>query len=239
MGGVASVINDTATQWRLFSSLYWQLGGNVLADEGRKVILDDAKAEQVLAYLSDLTNKRQVLPTTVDYGGAQTLFASGKAGFYFEGDWEVTTFITSKTPFSMTRFPNVFGGPYACQADSHSFVLPRDASRTEAKRKLILGFVRSMLDQSSTWAAGGHIPAWIPFQKSPDYDKIKPQSNYKGVADSVRYDDPAWYSGSGSDFENVTGFAISAVFAGQLHPAAAVNQMRSGLQKYADTPSPV
>lgn len=238
-GGVTSVINDTATPWRLFSTLYWQLGGSVLADEGRKIVLDDAKAERVLGYLADLTTTRKVLPTAVDYPGAQTMFASGKAGFYFEGDWEVTTFLTSKTPFSMTRFPNVFGGNYACQADSHSFVLPHDGNRTAAKRKIIFEFVRSLLDQSATWAAGGHIPAWLPFQRSAAYDKIKPQSSYKDVADSVHYDDPAWYSGSGSDFENVTGFAIAAVLAGQVRPAAAVAQMRDGLQKYADTPSPV
>ena len=42
-----------------------------------------------------------------------------------------------------------------------------------------------MLDQSSTWAQGGHIPAWLPFQKSAAYDKLKPASNYKAVANYV------------------------------------------------------
>jgi multiple sugar transport system substrate-binding protein len=175
----------------------------------------------------------------VDYGGATTMFASGKAGFYFEGDWEVTTFITSKTPFSMVPFPNVYGGKYAVQADSHSFVLPRDAKRDATKRRAIFHFIRGLLDQSDTWAAGGHIPAWLPFQKSGAYTKIKPQSSIRTVADSVRYDAPAWYSGSGSDFENITGSAIAAVSAGQLSPAAAVAQMRTSLTRYAKTPNPV
>ena len=238
-GGVISINADTATQWRLFSSFYWQLGGQMLSDNGTKIVIDDAKAEKALTYIQNLTAKKKLMPTSIDYGGATTLFASGKAGFYFEGDWEVSTFITAKTPFSMTQLPNVFGGRYAVQADSHSFVLPRDAARDDAKRKVIFGFIRSMMDQAATWAAGGHIPAWVPFQKSPAYDKIKPQSNYKGVANFAHYDDPGWYSGSGSDFENIVGSAIAAVSAGQIAPAAAVAEMRTNLTKYANTPTPV
>jgi multiple sugar transport system substrate-binding protein len=237
-GGVVSINNDTATQWRFFSTLYYQLGGSVLAREGQRVVLDDAKAEKVLALIQNLV-KRDLIPTSVDYPGAITTFATGQAGFYFEGDWEITTFETTKTPFSMVAFPNVFGGTYAVQADSHSFVLPKDASRTKARRQEIFGFIRSMLNQSSTWAQGGHIPAWLPFQQSAAYDKLKPASDYKRVANFARYDDPAWYSGSGSDFENIMGFAIGAVSAGQMAPGAAIADMRSKLTQYANTPTPV
>ena len=238
-GGVVSINNDAATPWRLFSTLYYQLGGSVLADDGQKIVLDDAKAEKVLSFLANLTVKQSLMPTSVDYAGAITTFATGKAGFFFEGDWEITTFETTKSPFSMIAFPNVFGGRYAVQADSHSFVLPRDPARTDAMRKEIFGFIRSMLSQSSTWAQGGHIPAWLPFQQSAAYDKLKPASNYKSVANYARYDDPGWYSGSGSDFENIMGFAIAAVAAGQMSPAAAISDMRSKLALYANTPTPV
>lgn len=238
-GGVVSINNDASTPWRLFSTLYYQLGGSVLADDGQKIVLDDAKTEKVLSFLQNLAVRQHLMPTSVDYAGAITTFATGKAGFFVEGDWEITTFETTKSPFSMTAFPNVFGGRYAVQADSHSFVLPKDPARTDARRKVIFGFVRSMLSQSSTWAQGGHIPAWLPFQKSAAYDKLKPASNYKWVANYARYDDRAWYSGSGSDFENIMGFAIAAVAAGQMSPAAAISDMRSKLAQYANTSSPV
>jgi multiple sugar transport system substrate-binding protein len=238
-GAVSSINNDAATPWRFFSTLYYQLGGSVLANDGQKIVLDDAKAEKVLSLFQNLTVKQNLMPTSVDYAGAITTFATGKAGFFLEGDWEITTFETTKSPFSMTAFPNLYGGRYAVQADSHSFVLPKDPARTDARRQEIFGFIRSMLNQSSTWAQGGHIPAWLPFQKSAAYDKLKPASNYKWVANYARYDDPGWYSGSGSDFENIMGFAIGAVLAGQMSPAAAISDMRSKLALYANTPTPV
>ena len=241
-GAVVSINNDTATQWRFFSTLYYQLGGRVLTDNGTRLVLDDAKAEQALSFIQNLTVKQKLMPSSIDYGGAQTTFATGKAAFYLEGDWEITTFETTKTPFSMTAFPNIYGGTtagYAEQADSHSFVLPRDAARSPARRQLIFNFIRSMLDQSSTWAQGGHIPAWLPYQNSTAYSSLKPESNYRWVANHAVYDDAGWYSGSGSDFENIAGFAIAAVSAGQQFPAVAVADMRTKLTKYATTPSPV
>jgi multiple sugar transport system substrate-binding protein len=238
-GGVCAVTNETSTNWRIFQSLYAQLGGQTLAADGTKVVVDDAKAMQVLNYLRDLTVTKKLMPTDVDYGGAIALFAGGKAGFYLQGEWEISTFQTAKMPFSMTLFPNVFGGSkYAVQADSHTLVIPargNDPARTDHA----LTFIRSILDQSLTWAKGGHIPAWQPVAQSAEYKQLKPQSNYAAAAQAAVYDPPAWYSGSGSNFEIITGSAIASVRAGQKPPEPALQGMISGLQTYAKTPSPV
>jgi len=237
-GAVAGVNNDTATNWRLFQTFYSQLGGQMLADDGTKVVVDRAKALKVLEYLRDLSVTKKLMPTDVDYGGAIALFASGKAGFFLQGEWEISTFQTAKMPFSMTLVPNVFGGKYAVQGDSHTLVVPargNDPARTDRA----LTFVRSILDQSLTWAKGGHVPAWQPVAQSAEYKDLKPQSNYAAAAQAVAYDPPGWYSGSGSNFENVTGSAIATVRAGQASPEAALNSMIAGLQTYANTPSPV
>lgn len=237
-GAVASINGDNATPWRLFATLYYQLGGDVLADNGRRVVLDEAKAERVLSYLAELS-RRELMPGSVDYNAATTAFSTNQAGFYLQGDWEVTTFLTARTTFSMTGFPQVFGDSYVAQADSHSFVLPRDPGRDPARRRRALRFVRTLLDHSDTWVRGGHVPAWLPFRDSPAYHRIVPQSRYAGVADHVRYDDPGWYSGSGSDFENIMGSVTGVVLAGRLSPSAGVRQMVRKLRRYAGTPSPV
>jgi multiple sugar transport system substrate-binding protein len=238
-GGVLSINNDTTTPWRIFQSLYGQLGGEMLADEGRRVVIDDAKATRVLTLLQSLTSSG-LFPAGIDYQGAVATFANGQAGFYFQGEWEISTFQTAKLPFSMTLFPNLYGGgEYAVQADSHTLVIPRqpDQDQDQIDRSLLL--IRSMLDQSKTWAEGGHVPTWLPFRDSPEYQAMTPQSNYAAAADSALYDPDGWYSGSGSNFEIVTGSAISTVLAGQQSPAGALAQMHRQLRDLSTTASPI
>jgi multiple sugar transport system substrate-binding protein len=193
----------------------------------------------VLDYLRVLTVEKGLMPDSIDYQGAIALFASGAAGFHLNGEWEISTFQTAKMPFSMTLVPNIFGGEYAVQADSHTLVLPVQPDGDRARLDRSLGFVRSMLDQSLTWAEGGHVPAWQPFTTSDRYEKLTPQSNYAAAADSAVYDPPGWYSGSGSNFENVMGGAVGAVESGGLSSAAAIAQIRSKLSHLANTAPPV
>jgi multiple sugar transport system substrate-binding protein len=237
-GATHGINGDTASPWRFFQTLYSQLGGEVLADNGTKVVLDDAKAKQVLDFMRQLADQK-LLPSSIDYQGAIALFANGASGFHLNGEWEISTFQTAKMPFSMTLVPNVFGGPYAVQADSHTLVIPKGGARDKAQLDRALGFVKSMLDQSMIWAEGGHVPAWLPVAQSEAYKKLTPQSNYAAAADAAVYDQPGWYSGSGSNFEIVMGSAIGAVEAGQLSPDAAIAQVRSKLTALAGVPSPV
>jgi multiple sugar transport system substrate-binding protein len=238
-GATHGMNSDTASPWRLFQTMYAQLGGEVLADDGTRVVLDDAKAKRVLDYLRELTVEKGLMPRSVDYQGAIALFASGAAGFHLNGEWEISTFQTAKMPFSMTLIPNIFGGPYAAQADSHTLVLPVRPDQDRAGLDRALGFVRSMLDQSFTWAEGGHVPAWQPIATSARYKELTPQSDYAAAADAAVYDPPGWYSGSGSNFEIVMGAAVGAVEAGSMSAEAAIAQIRSKLSALASTASPV
>jgi multiple sugar transport system substrate-binding protein len=238
-GATHSINGDSASAWRVFQTLYSQLGGEVLADDGTRVVLDDAKALRVLEYLRSLTLEKKLLPSSIDYQGAVALFANGQAGFHLNGEWEITTFQTAKLPFSMTLVPNIFGGTYAVQADSHTLVLPRQRDQDTAKLDRSLAFIKSMLDQSLTWAQGGHVPSWQPFATSAEYRNLKPQVDYAAAADSAVYDPAGWYSGSGSNFEIIMSASVAAVEAGQLTPQAAIAQMRSKLTVLAQTAPPV
>jgi multiple sugar transport system substrate-binding protein len=238
-GATIAVVNETATPWRIFQSLYSQLGGEMLADQGTRLVINDEKALKVLNFLSNL-NAKKIMPGQLDYQGSIALFSAGRAGFFFQGEWEITTFQTAKTPFSMTKFPNVYGGDkYAVQADSHTLVLPKRPGQTRDELDRSLTFIRSLLDQSATWAAGGHVPAWLPYRNSKAYAKLVPQSNYASAADAAVYDPEGWYSGSGSDFEIVVGGTIGAVMGGLSTPRAGLSQIKSKLQVLADTPSPL
>jgi multiple sugar transport system substrate-binding protein len=238
-GAVIPITNETATPWRVFQSLYSQLGGRMIADQGTKIVIDDDKAAKVLELLQSLS-KEGLIPNRLDYQGSIAMFANGDAGFLFQGEWEITTFQTAKTPFSMTLFPNVYGGKngYAVQADSHTLLIPKQPVNDPTRFHHSLQFIRSMLNQSKTWAEGGHIPAWLPFRDSATYKHMTPQSNYAAAADSAVYDAPAWYSGSGSEFEIIVGSVIGGVIAGQISPASAIKQMHSKLATLAHTAPP-
>jgi multiple sugar transport system substrate-binding protein len=233
--GLAFYPNDSAGPWRLFYTLYSQMGGKVLSPDAKEVVLNDSQARQVLDFMAKLTLDTGVASKDSNYPDSVALFQSGKAGFYWNGEWEVSTFEAAKMPFDMVPFPNVFGGNQV-QADRHSFVIPRgvDAARKEAA----LEFVNSMLESSLTWAEGGHIPAYQPVATSAAYKKLKPQSNYSGVADDVVLDPVAWFSGSGSQMEIQASATFQAVMAGEITPEQGVSQFRDGLRTLIEAPRP-
>lgn len=227
------------TPWRIFYSLYSQLGGQVLSADGKNLVIDDNKAEQALSFMADLTTKSKVAPSTIDYGGAVALFGSGKAGFHWNGEWEVSTFINQKgLKFNMVPFPKVFD-QYHVQADSHAFILPRQSVVDPNTRAAVLEFISYMLKTSLNWAQGGHIPAYLPVTTDTQYKQLKPQSNYASVAADVTVDPIAWFSGSGSELENQAGAAFQQVLSGQFTTKQGLDQFKAALRKLLSLPSPV
>jgi multiple sugar transport system substrate-binding protein len=238
-GASVPTIADPATSWRWFQTLYSQQEGATpwLGDGGRTLTYNEDLTLTTLAYIQSLTNNG-LMPTDTDYAGAETLMFTGQAGFYLEGEWEITTAQSVEgLKFGMVPVPTLFDHA-ATQADSHTFVLPA-MPRDEGQTQRAMGFIKSMLDQSLTWAKGGHIPAYLPTLNSAEYKALKPQSNYASAADVVVYDPPAWYSGSGSNFENVVGAQIGLVQQGLATPEVALDSIRSQLTTYTNTRSPL
>ena len=239
-GASVATVGDTATSWRWFQSLYSQQDGATpwLADGGRQLSFNEDVAIKTLEYIQSLT-KNGLMPPNTDYAGSQTLMFTGQSAFYLQGEWEITTAeAVEGLKFGMVPVPTLFDHP-ATQGDSHTFVLPRNARSTREQLQRTMVFVRSLLDQSLTWAKGGHIPAYLPTLDSPEYAALKPQSNYADAVASVAYDAQAWYSGSGSNFENTVGAQIGLVQQGLASPQDALAAARGQLALYARTESPL
>jgi multiple sugar transport system substrate-binding protein len=235
--GIAFAPADAVVPWRLFYSFYGQLGGEVLSPDASEVVLDQDKAEEALSFLVELTVDKELTPSNQDYAAAVAQFQSGNAGFHWNGEWEVTTFLDAKMPFSMAEFPNVFGNKHV-QADRHTFVIPKGIASDRKALHAALQFVSSMLKSSLIWAEGGHIPAYRSVLESSKYKNLKPQSNYAGVADKVVLDPKAWFSGSGSDMEVQVSVPMQQAMAGGLDTKEAVKQIRAAMQELVDTPKP-
>ena len=237
-GATVATIDEPSTPWRWFQTLYSQQGGPPwLADGGQQLSYDRDLTLKTLAYVRSLTESG-LMPENTDYAGSQTLMFTGKSGFYMQGEWEITTAQEVEgLKFGMVPVPTLFDQP-ATQADSHTFVLPR-MDRDDGQVRRAMEFIKSMLDQSLAWAQGGHIPAYVPTLQSQEYKELKPQADYAAAADTVVFDAPAWYSGSGSAFERVVGGQVGLVLQGLASPETALESIQSQLQTYAGTKSPL
>lgn len=232
-------VSETATPWRFFWTMYNQINGATpfISDGGSKLTVN----EDAYNTVTDMTQKwvkNGWLNKGLDYATAETLMFTGKVGFFMQGEWEISTAQSIKgLKFGMVPVPQLFDKP-AAQADSHTFILPRK-DRTPEQRKAHMLFIKQMLDQSLTWAQGGHVPAYLPTYDSSAYKKLEPQADYASAAANAVYDDPAWYGGSGSTFENTVGAQLALVQQGAVSPAGAMSAIKSQLSTYLDTPSPL
>ncbi|WP_295693088.1 extracellular solute-binding protein [Lapillicoccus sp.] len=236
--GVANV-NEYATPWRMFQTFYSQMDGNTpfLGDNGKTLTLNEDLAVKTLAYIQRMSAKGWI-PKTADYGGSETMMFTGKAAFYLQGEWELTT--AQAVPglkFGMAPIPQLFDKK-AVQADSHTFVLPK-LDRTPEQLTRDMGFIKFMMEQSVTWAKGGHIPSYLPTLSSADYKALEPQASYASVADYTVFDSLAWYSGSGSSFENIVGSQIGLVQQGLSSPTDALSSIRKQLGPYLSAANPL
>ncbi|WP_232235839.1 hypothetical protein [Acidipropionibacterium acidipropionici] len=236
---VANVGGETATPWRLSWTLYNQRQGATpfISGGGTKLTVDEDLFVDTVTRIQSWVRKGW-LNKGLDYATAQTYMFTGKAGMYLQGEWEISTAQSVKgLHFGMTRIPTVYDRP-AAQADSHCFIIPRK-KRTDEQRHQVMLFIKKMLEQSMTWAEGGHIPAYQPVARSTAYRDLSPQSNYSSAADVAVYDDPTWYGGSGSTFENIVGAQLGLAQQLSVTPQRALTVIKQQLRVYLDTESPL
>jgi multiple sugar transport system substrate-binding protein len=236
---VANVVPETATPWRFFWTMYNQIDGATpfISDGGAKLTVNEDAYNEVTSRTQQWV-KQGWMNKALDYATAQSLMFDGKAGFFMQGEWEISTAQSIKgLKFGMAPIPQLYDKP-ATQADAHTFILPKK-DRTPAQRKQAMLFIKQMLEQSLTWAEGGHVPAYMPTFDSTAYKELKPQSNYAAAAETAVFDDAAWYGGSGSTFEGTVGAQLALVQQGSSSPAQALSAIKSQLATYLNTPSPL
>lgn len=236
---IANTGGETATPWRVFWTFYNQHAQATpfLSDNGARLTVNEDVFVDVTSRLQSWVKKGWV-NRSLDYATAESFLFTGKTGLYLEGEWEITTAQSVKgLAFGMVPIPTLYDKA-ASQADSHTFILPRKNRAPEEKLQA-MKFIRSMMDQSLTWAKGGHIPAYLPVADSAAYKALRPQADYAAAAETAVYDDPAWYGGSGSTFENIVGAQLGLVQQLAITPRQALDAIKNQLRVYLDTPSPL
>jgi multiple sugar transport system substrate-binding protein len=178
------------------------------------------------------------MATASDIQSGIAQFVSGESGMLFTGVWEVPSAENAGIPFDGSIIPTLFGTP-AVYADSHAFVLPRQSVVDETKREDVYKMVSTILKDSISWAAAGHIPAYLPIVESPEYAELRPQANYAEAADYLNYDPPAWFTGSGSDFQTYFLDSIQSVILAKDDAAAGMRAFIARVNTQLSRPAPV
>lgn len=229
-------LGDGAQMWRLFYTLYAQHGATMSLPEGGPAEFDDDIAVESLTLMQSLLDGEIAAPQN-DYASAIAEFATGRSGMLLTGVWELRTMQDAGIPFDAAMIPTLYGTP-AVYADSHSFVLPHQDRPDPAKRELTYQFVADLLKGSFDWAGAGHIPAYLPVTESADYADLVPQAHYAEAAEHVAYDPPAWFTGSGSNFQGDFGQAVQNVLLRGADPADAIASFRARVDEQLSMPNP-
>ncbi|MCI9886993.1 extracellular solute-binding protein [Micrococcales bacterium 31B] len=219
--------NDGAQVSRIFWTMYKQLGGEIDLVIGRDTDLNLDIAEQAIAYVQGLLDNTLALQTN-DGGAAIAQFSTGRAGLLWSGVWEVNTFKKAGLNFDVMPMPKFFDKP-GTFGDCHSLILPTHLSRDDARVDRAYQVTAGFLKNSLTWADGGHIPAYTPVTKTPEYAALLPQAHYASAVDAPVFEPTAWFSGSASNLQARMSGAVEPAWLHGGDPAVAAKAVQTAL----------
>lgn len=227
---------DTAQAWRLFWGLFRQTGGQWTIEVGKKAELDVDAAATVIGAVHSWMDGTCMAPN-LDYSGAISSFTAGRTGMILSGEWELNGFREGVPKLDAMPMPTMFGHP-AVYADAHTYVLPAQEGIDADHRRFVYDFVAGILREGGQWGTAGHIPGYLPAQKTPEYAKLQPQNHYAGAAEHVVFDPPVWFAGAGTDFQNRMSQALIEGFRGSIEPARCAEQLVGILDHFLASPDP-
>ncbi len=230
-------LGDGAQMWRLFYTFYRQLGASMTLEPGMPAQVDEDAATTALEFIQELLDGT-IATAAGDYATAVAEFVNGESGMFFTGVWELPTMQAAGLSFDAIAIPTLFGTP-ATYADSHAFVLPRQANLDSVAREDVYAFVAGILKDSFAWAEAGHIPAYLPVVNSPAYAELLPQAHYADAVENLNYDPQAWFTGSGSDFQTFFAESLQSVLLDKTDARAGFQAFVRRLNVLLSKPNPV
>ena len=228
---------DSATPWRLWSTLLMQQGGAMVRD-GKLDLSDiDSKGKAALQAMADWS-KDGLLAKNTTYPASVALFTSGRAAFMFNGNWEVPTMVDLKKAgklfdFGVTSFPKLYANQ-STWADSHTLAIPNNDKNPMTAEKLaaVLKFVAYVNKTGGLgWAGGGHIPSYVPTQKSNNFKNMQPNVEYSATsAKDAVYEPTVKIFGVGGPVYDAAGNNFLPALMGQATVDQAIAKFKSTIE---------
>lgn len=168
-------------------SLYSQLGGELLNEDGTKAAFNNEKGLKALEYMGELIDQ-ELWPKNIQDGGE--LFLANRAGAHFNGVWMTGAIEQNEAiDFVALPFPQLFDEP-ATWGDSHTFALPVNEEQTEEEKVAGLQFADWISENAITWAEAGHIPSKTAVTESEEFQALPYRKDYAEIIDYVSFMPP-------------------------------------------------
>jgi multiple sugar transport system substrate-binding protein len=235
----SSAGGDSASPWRIFSTLFNQQGGTFVSN-GKLSLTDlDTKGKSVLSVMAGWTKDGLIAKNTA-YPAMVALFTAGRAAFMINGNWEVPTMVDLKAKgklfdYGIMPFPKLYNNQKTW-ADSHTLAIPNNTKTpmTPEKLKAVMTFIAYIQKTGGlTWAGGGHIPADIEVQSSPEYKQLTPNVEYsaKSATDVVLEPTVPMFGVGGPVYDSFGNSMVPALV-GQLTVEQAIAKFKQQLTSF-------
>lgn len=170
------------TLTRLFFSMMYQQGGQMLSDDNKAAAFNNEKGVVALKALQDMVNKYGVTPEGLDYDTSVNSFKLGEAAFHFNGVWATGTFESQEDlDFVAVPLPGLVGKP-AAWTGSHTLAIPKNKANDMEHVEAILECMLWITGHGEMWAKAGHIPIRTSVQNSEAFKALPYRSDYSGAA---------------------------------------------------------
>lgn len=173
-----AVANETVAHTRTFLTLVYQQGGQLFGEDGRSLSVSGPEARHALQLMKRLYDEGHIKANT-DYGGANRAWLNGEAGTIVVGTWTIDQFMAeaqkADSPlhqgYHVVPFPQLYAQP-ALFADSHTWVLMRQANGDERQRLAAFKVLKFFHDHNIAWSRTGHLPTRQSVAASAEFTRM-------------------------------------------------------------------
>ena len=197
----------------------------------RRAEVDHDAAVESLEFIQQLLDDTIARPSG-DYGTAVAEFMSGESGMFFTGVWELPTARTraSRSTPSRSRRCTARRPPTPTRTRSR-------CRTSRARTRSSGGDATSSSPTSCRTRSAGPRPGTSRRTsrscESAEYQALVPQAHYANAAEILNYDPEAWFTGSGSDFQNYFAETVQSVLPRRRRPGRGLRRLRRPRERAA------
>jgi multiple sugar transport system substrate-binding protein len=173
---------------RLFQSLMWQRGADVLSADGQTAAMNSPEGVEVATFIKSIYDEG-LADTALDYPGAEQAFLNGDAGIIINGTWVVDSYNSQAESgnvalknYQVSSVPALYG-EQAVWADSHMWVIPADESRPAEELDAALDFLAFLNENNCQWSRTGHLSVRQSVIDSPEFAALPHRSSFANTSE--------------------------------------------------------